>query len=228
MKPALSTHTSLVRVWDLPTRLFHWSLALLLAALVLTGEIGGHWMDWHFLLGYCVITLLLFRISWGFLGGYWSRFATFVHQPRTVYTYLHAAPPATPLPGHNPLGGYSVLAMLGLTLLQALCGLASDDQILLHGPLARHLSDLWVHLATGLHTGPGKWGLIALVFMHVSAIAWYRLRKGHNLISAMVVGDAPATPNSAASQDDRFSRLKALLLLAVCAAILLLAGLCLN
>ena len=225
MKAKLPAYATLVRVWDLPTRLFHWSLALFLTALVLTGELGGSWMEWHFALGYCALTLVLFRIGWGFVGGYWSRFATFVCKPTTVRAYLHTKSPATPLPGHNPLGGYSVLAMLALTLLQALSGLASDDQVLLHGPLASQLDELWVHVATRLHTGVTKWSLMGLVLLHLGAIAWYRLRKGHDLVRAMLSGDAEAAPGTVASQDNAMSRLKAALLLAACAGALVGAGL---
>ena len=73
-----------VRVWDLPTRIFHWSLVLCILGLVVTGQIGGNAMIWHFRFGYTMITLLLFRVVWGFVGGSWSRFTSFIYSPATI------------------------------------------------------------------------------------------------------------------------------------------------
>ena len=209
-----------LRIWDLPTRLFHWLLALSVGGLLLSGQLGGHWLQWHFRFGYSALTLLLFRLVWGFVGSHWSRFATFVRAPRAVYAYATTRQLTLSSPGHNPLGGYSVLAMLGICLLQALTGLASDDDVLNAGPLARHLDSHWVQLATHFHTTLGKLTLIALVVLHLTAIAWYR-HRGKNLVSAMLSGDGPAAAGSVPARDDRHSRRTALLLLAACAALVL-------
>ena len=80
------THT--VRIWDLPTRLFHWLLALCVIGLVITANVGGNAMVWHFRLGYAVATLLLFRVVWGLVGGHWSRFSSFLYAPASIVRYL--------------------------------------------------------------------------------------------------------------------------------------------
>ena len=80
--------TGRVRVWDLPTRLFHWVLALAVIGLVVTGKVGGNAMVWHFRLGYVVFALLLFRLVWGLVGGHWSRFVAFIYAPATLIAYL--------------------------------------------------------------------------------------------------------------------------------------------
>jgi cytochrome b len=106
-----------VRVWDLPTRVFHWLLAACVLGLLVTGHVGGALMAWHARLGYAVLALLLFRVLWGFVGGYWSRFAAFVAGPARIIAYLRGADCPDRL-GHNPLGAVSVLAMIALLLVQ--------------------------------------------------------------------------------------------------------------
>ena len=100
-----------VRVWDLPTRLFHWTLALCALGLFVTGKIGGEAMPWHARLGYTVGSLLLFRVAWGVVGGHWSRFASFTHSPRVILNYLRGRPAAELPIGHSPLGSASVYAL---------------------------------------------------------------------------------------------------------------------
>jgi len=98
-----------IRIWDLPTRLFHWLLVLCVGGLIATGTVGGVWMEWHLRLGYAVLTLLLFRLLWGFLGGRWSRFASFIYSPRSLMDYLRGQAPLEHTAGHTPLGALSVL-----------------------------------------------------------------------------------------------------------------------
>lgn len=162
------SHT--VRVWDLPTRVFHWALVLGVIGLVATGEVGGDAMLWHFRLGYAVLSLLLFRVLWGFVGGRWSRFASFVHGPSTVLAYLRGQGRPEHSVGHNPLGAGSVLALLGMLLLQVLSGSFSDDEIAATGPMARFVSNATVKLLTQYHSEVGKSILILLVVLHVGAI----------------------------------------------------------
>jgi len=95
---------SKVRIWDLPTRVFHWALVACIVGLVVTGQIGGTAMAWHFRLGYVVLSLLLFRLVWGFVGGHWSRFAVFVRSPATIAAYLRGHKTPEMEAGHNPLG----------------------------------------------------------------------------------------------------------------------------
>jgi cytochrome b len=211
-----------VRVWDLPTRIFHWLLAACFAGLVATGEWGGSAMEWHFRLGYAVLTLLAFRLLWGFVGGHWSRFRHFVVSPRAAYAFCTQSVKTGPSVGHNPLGSWSVLALLGFLMLQAVAGLASDDEILATGPLASKVPAAWVRAATFFHTEVGKVVLIALVALHLAAIAWYRFRKQENLLAPMVHGDKELAGAVPASRDDIWTRLLAALLAGLCAAALAL------
>jgi cytochrome b len=206
-----------VRVWDLPTRLFHWLLVFLVAALVVTGYIGGAMMDWHARLGYTVLTLLLFRIVWGFAGGRWSQFRSFAYAPRSVLAYLRGHAHPDHLVGHNPLGAGSVFAMLLVLLAQVGTGLVGDDDIAFTGPLNRFVSTATGLAATWYHKAVGQWLLFALVLLHLAAIAWYVRRKRIDLVRPMISGDkelaAPAPP----SRDDLGSRLAALAVFLACA-----------
>lgn len=205
------------RVWDLPTRLFHWALALCVVALVITGQTGQ--FDWHFRLGYSVLTLLLFRLVWGFVGGHWSRFVNFIYGPATVLRYLRGQGQALHNVGHNPLGFLSVLALLGFSLLQVFTGLFSDDEIASSGPLTRFVSGKWVSLASDYHADVGKVILIVLVLLHVIAILYYKFKKGHNLVASMLHGDKQLAEPAPASRDDARSRTLALVIFLVCAGL---------
>ncbi len=207
-----------VRVWDLPTRIFHWALVLCVVGLVITGEISGDAMVWHFRLGYAVLTLLLFRVAWGFIGGHWSRFGSFVVSPSTVWAYIRGHRLPEHAVGHNPLGALSVLGLLFMTLAQVTAGLMSDDEIATAGPLASKVPGAWVSTATYLHTEVTKVILIVLVLLHVAAILWYRFKKGQNLVQPMVTGDKELEGSFMASRDTVGSRLLALCTLAICGA----------
>lgn len=208
-----------LRVWDLPTRIFHWSLVLCVLGLVITGQLGGAALDWHFRLGYAVLTLLLFRLLWGFVGGHWSRFTSFTHSPAALLRYLRGQDEPALSVGHSPLGMLSVFAMLFFLLLQVGSGLISDDEIASSGPLARFAAAALVSQATSYHKEIGKLILIALVLLHVAAVLFYLWRKHINLIRPMLHGDKPAVPALPASRDDARSRLQAALLLLLCAAL---------
>jgi len=207
-----------VRIWDLPTRLFHWALVACVIGQVITGSIGGNAMQWHFRIGYTVITLLLFRCLWGLIGGRWSRFSSFVHRPATVWAYARGRS-NDPLHevGHSPLGSLSVLAMLLILLLQVSAGLFADDEISNQGPLAKFVSNEVSHAITGYHKHVGKWVLLALVLLHIGAIVFYRVRRGRRLTGAMITGDMEfAQPDVPTSRDTLGSRALALVLLAGC------------
>ncbi|MFO1328270.1 MAG: cytochrome b/b6 domain-containing protein [Rubrivivax sp.] len=208
-----------VRVWDLPTRLFHWLLAAAVIGLVITGKIGGNAIAWHMRLGYLVMGLLLFRIVWGFVGGRWSRFTSFVRGPGTVLRYLRgqARDDEHLDVGHNPLGAGSVLALLGLLALQVATGLVADDEIATQGPLNRFVASATAASATHWHKDYGQVILIVLVLLHVSAIVYYRVRKGRNLVPPMISGDKQLPATVPASQDSLGTRLAALALAAVAA-----------
>jgi cytochrome b len=208
-----------VRVWDLPTRLFHWVLALAVVGLVVTAKIGGNALVWHMRLGLTVGALLMFRLLWGVLGGRWSRFGSFVYAPRTVVRYLRREhrPDDHFEVGHNPLGAFSVFAMLGVLLIQVATGLVADDEIATVGPLNRFLATETGLAATGWHKGWGQWLVIGLVVLHVGAIVVYRLR-GIGLVSAMWRGDKLLPAAVPPSADSVRERLLALVLIALCAA----------
>lgn len=195
-----------IRVWDLPTRLFHWALVVCVIGSVATAQIGGDAMAWHFRCGYTILSLLLFRIVWGFVGGRWSRFAAFLYSPATILRYLkgHARPEHTI--GHNPLGAGSVFALLGFLLLQVATGLISDDEIATAGPLTQFASNAMVRIATYYHTHVGKLILIALILLHIGAITFYFFKKQENLVHPMIHGNKETTAPLQGSRDDAGSR----------------------
>lgn len=206
-----------VRIWDLPTRLFHWLLAGCVIGLVISGNVGGDAMLWHFRFGYTVLALLLFRCIWGFVGGHWSRWQQLYLSPTHVRAYLRGSTGVPPWAGHNPLGSWSVVLMLLWLLLQVSTGLVSDDEIANAGPLSALVSGATVSAATAWHKGLGKFFLILLVLVHVLAIVWYRVRKSQALVPAMLHGNKPLMQTVPASRDDTRSRLLALLVFLLCA-----------
>jgi cytochrome b len=177
------------KVWDLPVRLFHWALVALVIAQWASAE--WHWIDmeWHFRLGYATLALLLFRILWGVFGSANARFAAFVRSPAAVVAYVRTAlqPKRAPQVGHNPLGGWSVLAMLGVLLFQAVTGLFAYDDVDEAGPLAKHLPLAWAKRFTHWHEG-GKNVVIALVVLHVIGVLYHHVRMRDDLIGPMIRG----------------------------------------
>lgn len=211
-----------VRIWDLPTRVFHWSLVACIVGLAITGYVGGGVMEWHARIGYAVLTLLLFRLVWGFVGGHWSRFSSFVVPPREVVAYLRGQAHPARLAGHNPLGALSVLAMLAFLLAQVGTGLVGDDEISFTGPLNRFVSTAHGLAATWYHKRIGQWVIFALVLLHLGAVAFYFWRKGENLVKPMLHGDKTAAVTVVPSRDDMRSRIGALAVLLLCAGAVLL------
>lgn len=209
-----STHTAKVRIWDLPTRLFHGALALCVLGLIVTGKVGGMLIDWHARLGYVVLSLLLFRIVWGFFGGHWSRFVQFIPSPRRVWAYARGrlGSPA----GHNPLGALSVLAMLLVLCLQVGSGLIIDDEIAFTGPLYALAPSAWVSLASHYHKSIGQALVLVLVLLHLIAIVWHVRRHRKGLVRAMISGDQEVDQPVPASRDGLTSRLLALALWLTC------------
>lgn len=208
-----------VRVWDLPTRLFHWSLVACVIGLVITGNVGGNWMTWHMRLGYAVLTLLLFRLIWGFVGGHWSRFASFLYAPSTILAYLRGQGRPEHGVGHNPLGAFSVFGLLLILLAQVGTGLFADDEIAVTGPLVALVSGDTVSLATGYHKNVGKFIVIALVVLHLLAIGFYKLVKKDNLVRPMISGDKLVDTAVPSAVDTAATRLGALVVLALSAGV---------
>lgn len=206
-----------LRVWDLPTRLFHWTLAVLVTGSFLSIKTGN--IVWHERLGYAALALLLFRLVWGVVGGRYARFSSFVRGPGAVLAYLRGAAHG---PGHNPLGALSVLGLLLVIGFQASSGLFTNDDIAFEGPLARHVSGATVSLLTTWHR-LNQWVILALVGLHVAAILYYRFARRQNLIRPMISGDAlvPETVKASnpASRDDAGLRWRALFIALACAGV---------
>ncbi len=205
-----------LRVWDLPTRVFHWLLATCVIALVISGSVGGNAMIWHMKLGYAALTLLLFRVVWGFVGGYWSRFKQFFYSPLTILRYLRGQSKPAHDVGHNPLGSLSVWGLLFILGAQIATGLVSDDEIATQGPLAKLVSGATSLLATSYHKHWGKWMIIALVCLHIAAILFYLFKKKQNLITPMLKGDKVLLAGEVnalpASKDTKAQRITALVI----------------
>jgi cytochrome b len=208
-----------VRVWDLPTRTFHWLLAALVVGSVVSAKIGGNAMTWHFRFGYAIFALLLFRLVWGLAGGHWSRFANFLYAPATTWRYLRGDGHPLHRIGHNPLGALSVFALLVLLIAQVATGLFADDEIANTGPLYRFVSEATSHALTGWHKAWGQWLIITLALLHVAAIAYYYVKKHDDLVGPMWRGDKLLPPGTPASADHGAARIAALLVAALCAAL---------
>ena len=208
------------RVWDLPTRLFHWVLAACLLGLVGTGLTGGNALEWHMRLGVAVGALLVFRLLWGLLGGRWSRFTSFLYSPAAVWRYLRRRPTAEDRfdVGHNPLGSFSVFGLLGVLALQVGTGLVADDEIATTGPLNRFVSGATASWATGWHKGYGQWLIYALVALHIGAIVFHVAWKKQRLVRPMWQGDKLLPAGTPPSADHLATRLWAAALALACAA----------
>lgn len=207
-----------VRVWDLPTRVFHWLLAAAVVGLVVTAKVGGNTMEWHFRLGYLVLALLLFRIAWGFVGGYWSRFGRFIYSPTSIVRYLRGSPRPDEFHdvGHNPLGSLSVYALLLVLVAQVGSGLFADDEIAAAGPLARFVSSQASGRLTHWHAHFGQWLIIGLACLHVLAVLFHVFVKRKTLVLPMITGDKQISGAVRDSSDTATTRLLALVLAAAC------------
>lgn len=205
------------KVWDLPLRAFHWSLVLLV--LLQWGTAQWEWLDmqWHARFGYALLALLGFRLLWGFVGSDSARFANFLRGPRAVLAHARTALQRRPedAAGHNPLGGWSVVALLACLLVQAVSGLYTSDEILAQGPLVARAGSDWVDFMGDVHE-INKNVLLGLIGLHLAAIAWHALGKREELVSAMFSGRRrlPRDPGL------RFAGVgRALVLLVVCAGL---------
>lgn len=176
-----------VVVWDGWVRLVHWAIAVLLVVSYATARL--HWMDWHMRSGYAVLTLVLFRLAWGFVGSESARFRHFLRSPVEALRHLRHLRRREPdaEAGHNAAGGWMVLVLLGLLATQAVTGLFTYDQIFTYGPLARQVSEGWRDWLSSVHILNFNF-ILAAVALHILAIVAYRAVKGHRLVAAMVSG----------------------------------------
>lgn len=179
------------RVWDLPTRLFHWALVGTVVTGLYLGEYRGFsTINLHFYFGYATAGLLAFRILWGFIGPQPSRLRALFPSPRTLFAYLGKIGRRQPsgVSGHNPLGGLSVLAMIGALIVQITTGLFSeDDGLFAEGPFTDYISDSTVLTMTSIHHTTSR-VILFLIATHIAAILFYWIWKRENLIKPMISG----------------------------------------
>ncbi|SHN67684.1 Cytochrome b [Duganella sacchari] len=173
-----------ILVWDLPTRVFHWSLVAAVTVALITGEIGGDWMPVHGKAGLAIVGLVTFRLVWGVIGATHARFASFAPTLSSLRAYLRGRWKGQ---GHNPLGALSVFALLLLLAAQVGTGLFGTDEISFSGPLASLVEEATSLRLTGWHQKL-TYLLFALLAVHVLAIAVYLVLKKDNLVKPMVTG----------------------------------------
>jgi cytochrome b len=217
----------IIRIWDLPIRLFHWLLLICIIVSFITVKIGGNAMEIHARAGYCVLVLILFRICWGFIGSHHARFINFIPKPKVLLGYVSGKTQVGL--GHNPLGALSVLALIFSVGVQAVTGLFANDDISFEGPLAKYVSNSTVSFLNSIHH-LNETVLIFLIALHLCAILYYYKYKGENLIKPMILGDKEIDPSEEAkylpadlghaSKDGSLQRGIALLLLSLIAVIL--------
>jgi cytochrome b len=178
-----------IRVWDLPVRIFHWVVVVLLVCQVVTGKIGGALMPYHAACGYAVLSLVVFRIAWGFAGSTHARFASFMAGPAATWRFARRlfSRQAVPQVGHNPLGGWMVMALVLALGLQAGSGLFANDGADAMGPLAPLVSIETSNALTEFH----RWNLKVLILLscvHVAAVLFHLVVKKEELTGAMFSG----------------------------------------
>lgn len=176
-----------VKIWDLPTRVFHWSIVLLVLASWLTAEMS--WMDLHFLSGYTILGMVAFRLAWGVLGSETSRFRSFLKSPPAALRHLRHAFVREPdlEVGHNPAGGWMVVLLLVLLVVQVGTGLSSNDDVMVEGPLAKYVGKGWSDWLGTIHSINFTLLQIA-VGIHVAVVLAYWLLKRQNLLIPMITG----------------------------------------
>jgi len=216
----------LIRVWDLPIRLFHWLLVACIVGSLICVNIGGNAIQWHAYFGYSILTLLIFRIIWGFIGSTHARFASFLPNREAITNYLQGKSPR--FLGHNPIGALSVFALLLVLSVQAVTGLFVDDEIAFQGPLSKYLSESSVSFLSEMHES-NQVVIYTLIAIHIAAIWYYKKLKGEDLIRPMISGDKEIDPSEEAkyspsdlgrpSKDGGLQRGLALLLLSLIAVV---------
>jgi cytochrome b len=197
-------------VWDVPTRLFHWSLLVLVVSAFVTAKIGGNAMVWHGRIGLAILGLLVFRIVWGFVGSTYARFLQFVRGPSAIRAYLRGQWNGL---GHNPLGALSVLGLLGILAAQAGTGLFANDDIAFEGYLLPLVGSELSGKITGIHHLLEK-VLMVLVALHVGTIVFYARVKKHNLVKPMISGWAEGAAEQSAQGGNAIAFIVAVLVAA--------------
>jgi cytochrome b len=182
-------------VWDLPVRLVHWLLVISVLGSYVTSQWGTKLFRWHKYCGYTILVLVTFRIAWGFMGTRHARFEEFVRSPRRTFQYfgtLGREAEAKPYVGHNPSGGWSIIAMLALLMAQAGTGLFANDDVSSVGPLFGWVSNPLSNTLTKFHHLLSNF-LEAFILLHILAIAYYGYVRKEDLLTPMVTGRKLAT-----------------------------------
>ena len=208
------------RVWDVPVRVFHWTLVLLIVSQITTVSLGGNAMEYHVLGGYSILALVLFRIVWGVVGTRHARFANFMRGPLSVFRYARSLTGSTheKHPGHNPLGGWSVIAMLASVLVQAVSGLFADDENATSGALRKYVSNDVAGTLGAIHEANAL-VLLTLICIHMGAIWFYLVKKKENLIVPMFSGFKTSGNAQLESLRPGQGILRALIVLMICVAL---------
>ena len=181
-----------VLVWDLPTRLFKWSLVLTVIGAYITAQLSSNTYTLHKYFGIAVLVLVVFRVLWGFFGGSTSRFASFVASPGTAISYLvdKRRAPVKRYLGHNPAGGLMIVTLLVFLLLQTATGIVASDGLDANGPFADSVLP-WISTIGDMIHKVSVYALMAFVGVHIATNIWAQYH-GEPLISAMVSGVKPA------------------------------------
>ena len=186
-----------IEVWDLPVRLFHWLIVILVVCSFVTAKLGN--MDLHLWSGAGILALVLFRLIWGFVGNRYARFASFAYGPVAGLRYLRdwlrrpTDRNRRHYLGHNPVGGWMVFALLALLAWQATIGLFANDDILFDGPLRKYVSDETSAQLTSWHHR-GEWVFYVLIALHVLAVLGYAVLRRENLVGPMFTGRKAIEP----------------------------------
>jgi cytochrome b len=207
----MGTAPRIVLVWDIPIRVFHWLIVVLVAAAYATWRLN--WMVWHGRVGDALLTLLLFRLLWGFFGGETARFSRFLTSPRLAFRHLKYAFRREPdrQVGHNPAGGWMVLLLLALLLVETLTGLYVANDIVDEGPLTEVVPAWAANAIASSHAI--LWdALLAAIILHVLAIAGFAAIKGQDLLRPMITGTKVLPASIAAPQAGSPARAGLLLL----------------
>jgi cytochrome b len=207
---------SRIAVWDLPVRVVHWWIVVLLVGLIITGKLGADWLVWHMRFGQAMLALVVFRVIWGFVGSRNARFSAFLYGPSHVIRYtrslfrtheIHAT--------HNPLGGWMVVLLLAALLAQALMGLFTNDDILWGGPFSERVTKDTSDAISAIHRR-FWWVIVVLSSIHIGAVLAYLALLKDNLIIPMVTGHKDLPEGIATPQDAAASTAKATVLLLLC------------
>lgn len=215
----MSDLSARTRIWDLPTRLFHWLLATLVVFSFTTGKLGGDLLTWHFRSGYAIASLLLFRFLWGFAGSRYARFASFSPSPSRIWHALRSTDSSVRgTAGHTAVGTLSVYALLIVLAVQVSTGVFTNDGTFTEGPWAKFVSSAISDRLSTVHYY-NHWLVVGLGVLHVAAIGFYLLVRRDDLITPMVTGDKLGLAAPAA-EDGAAIRLRAALLAMVAAGVI--------